>query len=193
MQSHLANSSRIPCLFGARPSPVAPCLNQSSGCKSHKSQRPGLDKHGSLTDDGSSNSHHKVPDSSADTRQAFQHETSHKPFICTFPGCSGRFRRQQGLKRHSLVHLEIKPHVCWVPFCRRRFSRRDNLNAHYLTHGHHAGRTGYVATLDRASPVFDVGYRGRLTPGGWPLDMQYILPATENWQPLFKIRAGLRH
>ncbi|KAJ5737336.1 uncharacterized protein N7483_002461 [Penicillium malachiteum] len=100
----------------------------------------------------------------------------HKPFACTFTGCRSRFKRRKALERHSVVHLRVKPYACWVPYCYRKFQRRDNLNAHYLTHGKRGGRNLCVATLDPASPVFDTGYRGRITPEGWPLDIQWPYP-----------------
>ncbi|KAJ5715333.1 uncharacterized protein N7483_012514 [Penicillium malachiteum] len=100
----------------------------------------------------------------------------HKPFACTFTGCRSRFKRRKALERHSVVHLGVKPYACWVPYYYRKFQRRDNLNAHYLTHGKRAGRNLYVATLDPASPLFDTGYRGRITPEEWPLDIQWPYP-----------------
>ena len=91
-------------------------------------------------------------------------------FKCKEPGCKGRFKRQEHLKRHMKSHSQEKPHVCWVPGCHRAFSRSDNLNAHYTkTHSKRGGRNRYVATLDETSPDFDPDFRGQLTADGRPL------------------------
>ncbi|KAF9887561.1 hypothetical protein FE257_010139 [Aspergillus nanangensis] len=91
-------------------------------------------------------------------------------FKCKEPGCKGRFKRQEHLKRHMKSHSKEKPHVCWVPGCHRAFSRSDNLNAHYTkTHSKRGGRNRYVATLDETSPDYDTDFRGQLTPDGRPI------------------------
>ncbi|KAL4735657.1 regulatory protein brlA [Aspergillus similis] len=91
-------------------------------------------------------------------------------FKCKEPGCNGRFKRQEHLKRHMKSHSKEKPHVCWVPGCHRAFSRSDNLNAHYTkTHSKRGGRNRYVATLDENSPDYDPEFRGQLTPDGRPI------------------------
>ncbi|KAJ5901519.1 hypothetical protein N7495_002047 [Penicillium taxi] len=91
-------------------------------------------------------------------------------FKCKEPGCKGRFKRQEHLKRHMKSHSKEKPHVCWVPGCHRAFSRSDNLNAHYTkTHSKRGGRNRYVATLDDTSPDYDPEFRGQLTADGRPL------------------------
>ncbi|PCG96785.1 Zinc finger, C2H2 [Penicillium occitanis (nom. inval.)] len=91
-------------------------------------------------------------------------------FRCKEPGCKGRFKRQEHLKRHMKSHSKEKPHVCWVPGCNRAFSRSDNLNAHYTkTHSKRGGRNRYVATLDETSPDYDPEFRGQLTPDGRPI------------------------
>ncbi|KAL3247352.1 hypothetical protein ABHI18_012424 [Aspergillus niger] len=91
-------------------------------------------------------------------------------FRCKEPGCKGRFKRQEHLRRHMKSHSKEKPHVCWVPGCHRAFSRSDNLNAHYTkTHSKRGGRNRYVATLDETSPDYNPEYRGPLTPDGRPI------------------------
>ncbi|PWY89966.1 regulatory protein brlA, partial [Aspergillus heteromorphus CBS 117.55] len=91
-------------------------------------------------------------------------------FKCKEPGCKGRFKRQEHLKRHMKSHSKEKPHVCWVPACHRAFSRSDNLNAHYTkTHSKRGGRNRYVATLDENSPDYNPEFRGQLTPDGRPV------------------------
>ena len=91
-------------------------------------------------------------------------------FKCSEPGCKGRFKRQEHLKRHMKSHSKDKPYVCWVPGCHRAFSRSDNLNAHYSkTHSKRGGRNRYVATLDETSGDYDPEFRGQLTPDGRPI------------------------
>lgn len=91
-------------------------------------------------------------------------------FKCKVPGCRGRFKRQEHLKRHMKSHSKEKPHVCWVPGCQRAFSRSDNLNAHYTkTHSKRGGRNRYVATLDVSSADYDPEFRGQLTSDGRPI------------------------
>ena len=91
-------------------------------------------------------------------------------FKCKEPGCKGRFKRQEHLKRHMKSHSKEKPHVCWVPGCHRAFSRSDNLNAHYTkTHSKRGGRNRYVATLDDTSQDYDPDFRGQLTADGRPI------------------------
>ncbi|PGH31068.1 zinc finger protein BrlA [[Emmonsia] crescens] len=92
------------------------------------------------------------------------------PFKCNAPGCDGRFKRQEHLKRHLKSHTNEKPYVCWVPDCNKSFSRNDNLNVHYTTtHGKKGGRNRYVATLDESSSDYDPNFRGGLTSDGRPL------------------------
>ena len=91
-------------------------------------------------------------------------------YRCTEPGCKGRFKRQEHLKRHMKSHSRDRPYVCWVPGCHRAFSRSDNLNAHYgKTHSKRGGRNRYVATLDETSNDYDPDYRGQLTLDGRPI------------------------
>ena len=92
------------------------------------------------------------------------------PYRCTEPGCKGRFKRQEHLKRHMKSHSRDRPYVCWVPGCHRAFSRSDNLNAHYgKTHSKSGGRNRYVATLDETSIYYNPEFRGQLTPDGRPV------------------------
>ena len=91
-------------------------------------------------------------------------------YRCTEPGCKGRFKRQEHLKRHMKSHSQARPYVCWVPGCHRAFSRSDNLNAHYgKTHSRRGGRNRYVATLDETSVDYNPEFRGELTPDGRPI------------------------
>lgn len=91
-------------------------------------------------------------------------------FRCSEPGCKGRFKRQEHLKRHMKSHSKDRPYVCWVPGCHRAFSRSDNLNAHYSkTHSKRGGRNRYVSTLDETSSDYDPNFRGQLTPDGRPI------------------------
>ncbi|PGG96798.1 hypothetical protein AJ79_09443 [Helicocarpus griseus UAMH5409] len=92
------------------------------------------------------------------------------PFHCDEPGCEGKFKRQEHLKRHQKSHTKEKPYVCWVPDCAKSFSRNDNLKVHYTTtHGKKGGRNRYVATLDHRHPEYNMSFRGELTPDGRPI------------------------
>jgi zinc finger protein BrlA len=52
---------------------------------------------------------------------------------CTFEGCTGKFQRQEHLKRHERTHqrnAEVYP----CPFCSKTFGRSDNLKSHVWLH-----------------------------------------------------------
>jgi zinc finger protein BrlA len=96
--------------------------------------------------------------------------TGRWPFKCGEPGCKGRFKRQDHLKRHIKTHSNEKPFVCWVPGCQRGFSRNDNLTVHCKrTHARKGGRNRYVPSLDESNSLYDPGFRGQLAPDGSPL------------------------
>ncbi|PKY09239.1 regulatory protein brlA [Aspergillus campestris IBT 28561] len=113
---------------------------------------------------------------------ALPHIIRQVQFKCQEPGCKGRFKRQEHLKRHMKSHSKEKPHVCWVPGCQRAFGRSDNLNAHYTkTHSKRGGRNRYVATLDETSPDFDPDFRGQLSQDGRPIygsKLEDVIPDT---------------
>ncbi|GKZ71555.1 hypothetical protein AnigIFM50267_007596 [Aspergillus niger] len=91
-------------------------------------------------------------------------------YKCQEPGCEGRLKLKENLKRRLETHTKEKHHACWVPGCHCSFSRSHNLNAHYTkTHSKGSGRNRYVATLDETSPDYNPEYRGQVTPDGGPI------------------------
>ncbi|KIM96462.1 hypothetical protein OIDMADRAFT_87620, partial [Oidiodendron maius Zn] len=51
---------------------------------------------------------------------------------CEWPGCNGRFQRQEHLKRHEKTHMNAETYIC--RFCNRPFGRSDNLKSHTRLH-----------------------------------------------------------
>lgn len=72
-------------------------------------------------------------------------EIENKPKkFCQWPGCGGRFQRQEHLKRHERTHTNIDcfPCIC----CPKEFNRTDNLKSHAWLHTQQKklARTKYV-------------------------------------------------
>jgi zinc finger protein BrlA len=64
--------------------------------------------------------------------------------FCTWPGCNGKFQRQEHLKRHEKTHNGKEVFPC--PFCEHIFNRTDNLKQHVWLHtqeGKKSSRTKY--------------------------------------------------
>jgi len=64
--------------------------------------------------------------------------------LCTWPGCNGKFQRQEHLKRHEKTHEGKEVFPC--PFCKHIFNRTDNLKQHVYLHsqiGKKSSRTQY--------------------------------------------------
>lgn len=53
-------------------------------------------------------------------------------FRCTFPNCNKSFNRKGNLKRHKLLHQEIRPFSCRE--CNQSFKLKQHLNRHIKTH-----------------------------------------------------------
>lgn len=63
---------------------------------------------------------------------------------CEWPGCNGKFQRQEHLKRHEKTHINTETFVC--QFCQKPFGRSDNLKSHTRLHtnpGKKSSRTMY--------------------------------------------------
>ncbi|OXU28660.1 hypothetical protein TSAR_001942, partial [Trichomalopsis sarcophagae] len=56
----------------------------------------------------------------------------HKPYQCTWEGCSWKFARSDELTRHYRKHTGQKPFKCHL--CQRSFSRSDHLSLHMKRH-----------------------------------------------------------
>ena len=56
-----------------------------------------------------------------------------RPYVCSYEGCQGKFRRKQDLFRHTRsIHMPFssRPYECPSEGCLMRFARADGLNAH---------------------------------------------------------------
>lgn len=64
------------------------------------------------------------------THMARNHKPRQRDQVC--PECGKTFYDQTALKKHSLVHMDVKRYVCEV--CSQRFTRGDHLRTHMKTH-----------------------------------------------------------
>lgn len=93
---------------------------------------------------------------------------------CTIPGCIGKFKRKEHLKRHvqSVSHgNKGSKNDYFCVFCAKPLSRSDNLKQHKKqTHGQNKPnkRTKYVATCDKNSEWWDDEYEGLVGKDGLP-------------------------
>lgn len=55
-------------------------------------------------------------------------------FRCPVPECAKEFPSLSRIKRHYIIHTDIKPFKCKNKECERRFSRKDNMLQHYRMH-----------------------------------------------------------
>ena len=53
-------------------------------------------------------------------------------FTCDYPGCGRFFRTKFSMKRHTLVHNDVKPYSC--KYCGKRFSLPQYMKEHTYTH-----------------------------------------------------------
>ncbi|KAF9762563.1 Zinc finger C2H2 protein [Nosema granulosis] len=88
-------------------------------------------------DNNSEVSDHTHIESFADFADSmFSHHTRDKVkfFVCPEPGCYTELPSLSRIKRHYLVHTNLKPFKCLNPNCEKRFSRKDNMIQHFRTH-----------------------------------------------------------
>lgn len=64
----------------------------------------------------------------------FKFDMKEKHFSCPWEGCDKKFPSLSRIKRHYIIHTDIKPFKCLNPGCNRRFSRKDNMLQHYRVH-----------------------------------------------------------
>jgi uncharacterized Zn-finger protein len=57
-----------------------------------------------------------------------------KVFECPKPGCFTELPSLSRIKRHYLIHTNLKPFKCPNPTCGKWFSRKDNMTQHFKTH-----------------------------------------------------------
>lgn len=55
-------------------------------------------------------------------------------YMCPDPSCSKEFPSLSRIKRHFIIHTNIKPFKCQNKECDRTFSRKDNMLQHYRVH-----------------------------------------------------------
>ncbi|KAL0097392.1 hypothetical protein J3Q64DRAFT_1611704, partial [Phycomyces blakesleeanus] len=58
-------------------------------------------------------------------------------YICSFPGCKGKFNRKYGLKSHMDIHKKEKKHVCQERHCTSAFKRKHDLTRHAKIHSNY--------------------------------------------------------
>ncbi|KAL9622970.1 MAG: hypothetical protein Q9160_002688 [Pyrenula sp. 1 TL-2023] len=126
--------------------------------------------------------------------------------FCRIPGCEGKFKRKEHLKRHEqtakhehrVTQMDKETAAFLCAFCGRSLSRSDNLKQHKkMTHGQNKAnkRNKYVATCDRESWWFDDEYEGLVGEGGLPTtdveaDKQYLAPREKPEEEARKQRAN---
>ncbi|ORD94855.1 Z561 [Enterospora canceri] len=64
----------------------------------------------------------------------FEMDETRGMFVCPVSGCEKEFPSLSRIKRHYIIHTDIKPFKCKNKDCDRRFSRKDNMLQHYRTH-----------------------------------------------------------
>lgn len=64
----------------------------------------------------------------------FQFDEETKKYFCPKPGCDKAFPSLSRIKRHYIIHTDIKPFRCENPGCNKRFSRKDNMLQHFRVH-----------------------------------------------------------
>ncbi|ELA42227.1 uncharacterized protein VICG_00626 [Vittaforma corneae ATCC 50505] len=64
----------------------------------------------------------------------FRFDPNTKLFNCPWEDCDKAFPSLSRIKRHYIIHTDIKPFKCLNPGCSRRFSRKDNMYQHYRVH-----------------------------------------------------------
>lgn len=88
-----------------------------------------------MPDEGDSSAEHSSFKSFNDfDEEIFKFDLDCKMYICPWNGCDKTFPSLSRIKRHYIIHTDIKPFKCLNPGCDRRFSRKDNMLQHYRVH-----------------------------------------------------------
>ncbi len=64
----------------------------------------------------------------------FQVDPKTNIYLCPVAGCNKKFPTLGRIKRHYIIHTDIKPFKCKNKKCNKRFSRKDNMQQHYRMH-----------------------------------------------------------
>lgn len=64
----------------------------------------------------------------------FAFDQATKLYNCPWAGCDKSFPSLSRIKRHYIIHTDIKPFKCLNAGCTRKFSRKDNMLQHYRVH-----------------------------------------------------------
>lgn len=72
---------------------------------------------------------------------------------CPWEGCSGRFQRQEHLKRHMKTHTNSETHPC--KFCMKIFGRSDNLKSHIKLHADPDKKSSRTQYFPEARRVYE--------------------------------------
>ncbi|KAL3424132.1 C2H2 finger domain-containing protein [Phlyctema vagabunda] len=86
-----------------------------------------------------------LPDNLSVQKQAKRH--------CTWPGCHGRFQRQEHLKRHMKTHENETKLPC--QFCGKEFGRADNLKSHIKLHMDENKKSSRTVYFEDAKRVYE--------------------------------------
>lgn len=70
----------------------------------------------------------------ADSMFTYKTKDKLKIYECPEPGCFTELPSLSRIKRHYLVHTNLKPFKCLNKNCDKRFSRKDNMIQHFRTH-----------------------------------------------------------
>ena len=62
----------------------------------------------------------------------FVFNPSTRRYMCPDQSCGKEFPSLSRIKRHFIIHTDIKPFKCQNKECNRRFSRKDNMLQHFL-------------------------------------------------------------
>ncbi|KAL3424199.1 hypothetical protein PVAG01_03480 [Phlyctema vagabunda] len=82
---------------------------------------------------------------------------------CPWPGCQGRFQRQEHLKRHMKTHRNEIKLPC--QFCGKVFGRADNLKSHIRLHMHPKKKSSRTDFFPGARRVYEEMSRKTRTMG----------------------------
>lgn len=72
---------------------------------------------------------------------------------CRWPGCNGKFQRQEHLKRHEKTHTNSETYMC--QFCDKPFGRSDNLKSHTRLHANPSKKSSRTKYFPQARKAYE--------------------------------------